>query len=132
MCLWMILYRENHQRHLWLGQENKSALAHHAWATGHSILFDDTTVLCKSSYGTRIIRESIEIQLRVGVINKEDGARLSTAWLPALDLLREGRERERESCNRKTIKYGMSSRDGWTRAEKYHVPNLDTINYCGW
>lgn len=55
-----------------------------------SILLDNPTILCKSSfYGTRIIRESTEIQLRDGVINKEDGARLSKAWLPALDLLTE-------------------------------------------
>lgn len=74
------IHRNEHQRHLWLEKEEKSAWGHYGWVTGHLILFHDTTILYKSSsYGTRIIKESLEIQLREGVINKKDGARLSMA-----------------------------------------------------
>lgn len=38
--------------------------------------------------GTRIIIESLEISLRSDIINKEDGARLSIAWLPAYEILK--------------------------------------------
>lgn len=37
--------RNEHQKHLRLGEEEKCALDHHSWATGHSTLFEDTMIL---------------------------------------------------------------------------------------
>lgn len=83
------MHLKEHQRHLRLGHVDKSALVHHGWTIGHSILFDYTKILGKSSsYDRRIVREAIEIRLVEEVINKEDRARLSALWLPALELLK--------------------------------------------
>lgn len=55
MCL------KEHQKKMRLGQVDKSALAHHSWTTRqHTILFDDTAILARSSsYNSRIVREAI-------------------------------------------------------------------------
>lgn len=67
----------------------KSALVSYVWEMGHKISFQDTTVLNKSStWGTKMIMEFLEIFLCTDIINKEDGARLNSAYLPALDLLK--------------------------------------------
>lgn len=71
--------------HLRLGNSEKSALAYHGWTTGHTIQFENTEVLYKSTlWNVRITRESLELTLMQGGINKEDG----TAWLPACKLLK--------------------------------------------
>lgn len=49
----------------------------------HQIQFSKAEVLFKSSsWNVRLIRESLEIALTQGGINKRDGAKLSNAWLP--------------------------------------------------
>lgn len=40
-----------------------------------------------SSWGDQTFMESLEIAIRPSVINKEEDARLSSAWLPASELL---------------------------------------------
>lgn len=87
---WSITIRlKEHQQHLSLAQLDKTTLALHSQETGHNIHFPDKKVLFKSSYwGPRIIMQWLEISLRTEVINKENGARLSTACSPAYDKLR--------------------------------------------
>lgn len=66
-----------------------SALAYHSWTVGHNICFEETKILHKSlSRGTRILREFLELQLSQTIINKEEGAKLSAAWLPACEQMK--------------------------------------------
>lgn len=77
------------KRHPKLGQVEKSALGHHGCNMGHPILLGDMTILYRStSYEKRLVREATEIYLAEDVINKEDGTRLSNAWLPTLELVK--------------------------------------------
>lgn len=74
---------------LMLGNSKKSALALHGLDSGHSIKFQDTEILYKSSsWGGGTIMDSLEISIRSLVINREDGVRISTAWVPAYDMLK--------------------------------------------
>lgn len=66
----------------------KSSLAYHGYITGHPSILRDMVILHKfASYEGRLVKEVIEIHLAKAVIN-EDWARLSNAWLPALELVK--------------------------------------------
>lgn len=81
---------QEHQRHLWLSNTEKSALAGHRWQTGHSICFAETEILHQSSaWCARLIREVMKIQSIREVLNKEDGARLRTAGFPEIKQIKE-------------------------------------------
>lgn len=59
----MIAIREKkRKRHLRLGNTEKSVLTLHGWETGHSICFDRTTLLHRSSnWHETVVRESLEL-----------------------------------------------------------------------
>lgn len=57
-----------------VGNVEKSALAQHGWDMRHTICFADTEF-------------ALQIYLTQGVINKEGGIKLSTAWLPAYQFM---------------------------------------------
>lgn len=53
-----------------LGQEDKSSLGTHSWDLGHEILFSETQIFFRtSSWGNRLVRESLEIWLEHGTLN---------------------------------------------------------------
>lgn len=75
---------KEHKHHLQLGNVELSMVTQQGWDKAHTIWFEEVTLLYKSSnWSERAIQESMEIRLTEGVMNKEDGVRLSTAWLPA-------------------------------------------------
>lgn len=59
------------------------------------------------------------------MINKEGGTRLSTALLPALDLLRE-----RKTAASLNDLHGVKSRDSSLRAEQQHEQRSDRLTRC--
>lgn len=68
----------------------KSALVDHGWQMGHLIQYNKTKVVYQSGvWKKRLVREALAIQTTSGVFNKEDGARLSTVWFPAIELMRK-------------------------------------------
>lgn len=80
-----------------LGNIDKSALAHCSWNTDHKIEFEKTELLNRAAaWNTRLIMESVEMSLTQDTINKEDDTKLSTAWLPAYDLLKEQENKEQK------------------------------------
>jgi hypothetical protein len=69
--------RNEHMRHLRLGQPDKSAVAQHALETGHRVEFNTTCRLARTKgYMDRIIKEAIEIKLHPD-INRDGGYILS-------------------------------------------------------
>ncbi|KAJ4431357.1 hypothetical protein ANN_19954 [Periplaneta americana] len=67
----------------------RKPLAQHSLETGHKIDFGATTILDKtSSYRDLVIKEAIEIQLDGNNFNRDGGLQLSTAWKPAINMLR--------------------------------------------
>lgn len=77
--------RQEHQRHLWLGNSEKSAIVDHGWWTGHFICFAETEGLYRSStWSERLIRAALEIQSMWRVLNKEAVVNMSKPWLPQL------------------------------------------------
>lgn len=55
-----------------------------------SILFNKTEMLYRSdNWGFRITGESLERLLVEQALNREEGVRLSSTWLPACELLKE-------------------------------------------
>lgn len=62
-------YKE-HLSYIKVGYAEKSALAEHSPKYSHEVLFDQTTVLAKStSYSQCIVRESLEIQIEPTALN---------------------------------------------------------------
>lgn len=63
----------------------RSALSEHNIQSGHKILFDESTILAKSSfYYNRKIREGIEIFKHPNNINRDQGWSLSPMWQPII------------------------------------------------
>lgn len=63
-------------------------MAEHGWKTVYEIRFSDIRYLFQSLYwGDWIVRESMMIRLITGALNCEDGMSLSSAGLPALELI---------------------------------------------
>lgn len=77
---------KEHQWYLRLGQEEKSALANHGWATGYTILLHEKKLCQSTSWGLQMVRESLKIHLTKEVVN-ESGLIFSSAWLPVVDLI---------------------------------------------
>ena len=70
-----------HIRHYKYNNTNKSAIALHAWKTGHAILFDDTRLLAREDrWGTRRVKEAVEIIKHPHNLNADQGIRLHDAW----------------------------------------------------
>lgn len=54
-----------------------------------SILINKTELLFRSDqWGPRVTRELLELLLAQKALNKEGGAKLSTDWIPACELLK--------------------------------------------
>lgn len=63
---------QEHEFYICLHQMEKSVLAEHCINLGHQGMFEDTTTLAKAmGFWDRIIRESIEIALRLNMVNIE-------------------------------------------------------------
>lgn len=70
----VVIRETEHKHHLCLRNVDKSAVALHGWNTGHTIKFEETVLLYRSSnWIERTIQESLEIQLCPYTMNKEDG-----------------------------------------------------------
>lgn len=78
---------KDHQSHLKSEHVDKLVLVDHGWKMGYSILFDQMEILYKSDqWGPKVTRESVELLLAQNALNKEDGTKLSAAWLPVCEL----------------------------------------------
>ncbi|KAJ8942278.1 hypothetical protein NQ318_005595 [Aromia moschata] len=77
---------KEHQRHIRLGNIDKSAIAEHVHTNeNHKIDYENIRVLDKTTrYYPRIIRESLEIMKNNNNFNREDGYRLSNTWRLAI------------------------------------------------
>ncbi len=65
-----------HIRHSKFNNMDKSAVALHAWKTGHAILFDDTRLLAREErWGTRRVKEAVEITKHPQNLNAVQGLR---------------------------------------------------------
>jgi hypothetical protein len=64
-------------------------VAEHGIESGHRIKSHETEVPAKTSgYMGRLVKEAIGIKLHPGNINREEGFKLSKAWIPSTSLLR--------------------------------------------
>lgn len=70
-----------------LGQGEKFELVKHGWDTRHEILFAETKKQFHTSNWGDLVRELLEIRMTVGVLNREEGLRLSLDWLLGLSLI---------------------------------------------
>lgn len=76
-----------HIRHFKHGNVQCSAVAQHAWETGHDFRFEDTKVLAKEDrWWPRRIKEAMEIARHSQNINGDAGLRLHGAWRSLIKL----------------------------------------------
>ena len=74
-----------HQRHLRLGQPERSAVAEHAISNQHAIMFGQAKVIARTNgYFNLARREAIEIEQHPHNFNRENGFYLSKTWTPVL------------------------------------------------
>lgn len=91
--------RNEHIRHVRLGQTNKSAVAEHSLEEKHTFNFEETKKICSANgFWDSVIKESIEIRLHDNLINRDSGYHLSTAWEPVIRKMREERSRPPRSA----------------------------------
>lgn len=65
-----------------------SALAKHVENTKHHVCIEEANVIAKvSQFHHRKFRESLEIEKRLNNLNREDGWKISSCWIPALSSL---------------------------------------------
>lgn len=85
-------------------------------ALGAMLLFHNTQILANSfSHDIRLMRESLEISLKMDAINK-DGARLSDPWLPLLEILEKAQIRTVSLREQSQLKHIGRRRVAGTRA----------------
>jgi len=67
------------------GRTRSSSLAEHAEKTKHHICFEEAQVIAKiAPFYHRKFREAIEIEKRPRNLNRDDGWKISSCWIPAL------------------------------------------------
>jgi len=77
-----------HSRCVRLRSFSSSAIAEHHQNTGHKILFEESSVLAKTShYYHRKIREAIEIFKNPNNFNRGDGYTLTNIWKPVVSVI---------------------------------------------
>jgi hypothetical protein len=89
---------KKHQGNIRLEHPDKSAVAEHSMNLGHHIQFHNTSILTtKTSYDDHIVREAIEIELRLNNMNREVGFYLSKSWKPIASSLKKPPEHDARS-----------------------------------
>jgi hypothetical protein len=84
---------KEHQHHFHLEHPDKSAVAEHSINLGHNIKLQNTcTLIAKTTYMDRVIRDASEIELHSTNVNREDGFCLSKSWKPIMCPLRDHRK----------------------------------------
>jgi len=74
-----------HSADLRHGRSKSSALDEHAEKTMHHICIEETQVIAKvAQFHHRKFREALEIEKRPNNLNKDDGWKISSCWVPAL------------------------------------------------
>jgi hypothetical protein len=62
-----------------------SALAEHVEKTNHHVCIEEASVIARvSQFHHRKFREALEIEKRPNNLNREDGWKISSCWVPAL------------------------------------------------
>ena len=79
---------KEHSADLRHNRYKKSAIAEHAFMTGHHICLENAKVIAREdNLVKRKIREKIEINLNENCLNRDDGAKISDSWKPLLHSL---------------------------------------------
>ena len=67
------------------GKSKSSTLAEHAEKTKHKVCIEEAKVVAKvAQFHHRKFREAIEIERRPNNLNRDDGWKISSCWIPAL------------------------------------------------
>jgi hypothetical protein len=75
-------------RHMWLDQQEKSAVAENSINTGHQIDFSNVSLLDRASgYMDRLVKEAIQIRLNHKNFSRDNGLILRQAWNPVTNLM---------------------------------------------
>ena len=86
---------KEHQRHLRLGQIEKSAIAEHGITEQHSINFNETKLMARSlGYWDRVIKEAIVIRMERNNFNRDAGYHLSNIWKPLIGRIARDKDKQ--------------------------------------
>lgn len=74
-----------HSTNIKHGRTRSSALAEHAENTKHNVCIEEARVISKvAHFHHQKFREAIEIEKRMSKLNKDDGWKISSGWIPTL------------------------------------------------
>ena len=80
---------KEHNTYITHEQIKSSALAEHSTTSKHHILMEDAKVIVNfDHYTRRQVREAIEIEKHPFNINRDDRWKLSTAWAPIINKIK--------------------------------------------
>jgi hypothetical protein len=81
---------KEHVRYICLGQSEKSAVAEHRFETGHTIDFNNTSILDKATgYMDQMIKEAIEIRLYPNNFSRVLGFTFNWSWHPLTNMIKK-------------------------------------------
>ena len=119
-----------HQRHLRLGQPERSAVAEHAISNQHAIMFGQAKVIARTNgYFNLARREAIEIEQHPHNFNRENDFYLSKTWTPVLknkQKVFQTQTTNNQHHNNKQKPNGIPTQTITTN--KQYNPVLDTTN----
>ena len=79
---------QEHSADIRHGRTKSSALAEHMKKTKHHICLEDARVLARvDHFHHRKVREALEIEKRPCTLNRDDGWKVSSCWIPSLHSL---------------------------------------------